>query len=87
MSLFSLILIILQIFLKLPDIWKTIKEIMELIKLMKGEEKKAAQNELKAVLMRYKNTKKGDKQQVSEKGGQLAKELEALKAKLKAKVS
>lgn len=86
MGLFSLIMVILQIFLKLPDIWKTIREIMDLIKTLRGDEQKAAKAELKSVLMKYKGVKKGDPQQVRQSGDSLKSELDALKAKLQAKV-
>ena len=85
MGLFSLIMVILQIFLKLPDIWKTIREIMDIIKMLRGEEQKQAKAELKAVLMKYKGVKKNDPQRVMESGYSLHAELEALKAKLKEK--
>lgn len=87
MGLFSLIMVILQIFLKLPDIWKTIREIMDLIKTLRGDEQKQAKAELKAVLMKYKGVKKNDPQRVMESGASLMSDLDALKAKLKAKVS
>jgi midasin (ATPase involved in ribosome maturation) len=82
------ILTIIQIFMMLPQIWKSIKDIMELIKLLRTpEEKKEARAELKAILVKYKKVNKKDKQQVSEQGKSLQSELDALKAKVQSKIS
>ncbi len=82
MGIFSLILLIIQIFIKLPDIWALIKDIMELIRGLRGGAKMAALGELKAVLVRYKDVDRSDKKQVAEKGHKLRMDLQDLKAKL-----
>lgn len=83
---FGIILTIIQIFFMLPKIFETIKTIIDMIKLLRGEEKKAAQAELKAILKKYKDVNRKDKQQVAERGAVLQRELDELKAKLEKKI-
>lgn len=85
MGLFMLIINIVNLFAMIPEIYRAIKTIMELIKMLKDEQRTAAKEQLKTVLKKYIHVDKKNKEQVKTSSSSLLDELKALEKDLKEK--
>lgn len=85
MGLFMLIINIVNLFAMIPEIYRAIKTIMELIKMLKDEQRTAAKEQLKTVLKKYIHIDKKNKEQVKTSSSSLLEELKALEKDLKEK--
>lgn len=85
MGLFMLIINIVNLFAMIPEIYRAIKTIMELIKMLKDEQRTAAKEQLKTVLKKYMHVDKKNKEQVKTSSSSLLDELKALEKDLKEK--
>lgn len=85
MGLFMLIINIVNLFAMIPEIYRAIKTIMELIKMLKDEQRTAAKEQLKTVLKKYIHIDKKNKEQVKTSSSSLLDELKALEKDLKEK--